>query len=470
MYLRIPLNYIGIYEPQKYVMYHRKDPSPIEKETKKNSLMSEEEFRVHVLPKSLQNDSSVLFLLDRNIFDVIYAYNNFDNDPDFGLFVACEQDNPSFASVMIEKGATYLKYEFYHACRNSKPNMIRFLISRGIQDWDLGLAGACVGGHLNIARLMIRKSKKSRHKLDWDNGLECACESGNVKLVNFMLVHESKDYRYALEGACKGGNLKIVESMFAKVSYQGWNNSHFLLNAGVGKHIKVINFLVEKARGTITPLGVGGEAWNYVFQGACIGGHIDLVKSTIGKTGVLPSLYYACLGGNLDIVKLVMGKISPTKDDFSKGLIGACRGGYKEIAELMISNGVNNGDTFQKSFENACENGHAELVILTIQQDDRLDFRTGFEKACENGHAGIVKLLLNLGKYNISKGIHNAINSGYEHIAEMLVTDCISGLNDFNKVKDYIIEEFPESRKFLDYLWEKRFDKKFGSSIIENID
>src|ERR1700690_1304101 len=51
-----------------------------------------------------------------------------------------------------------------------------------ITDWNLGLRGACEGGHLDLVMMMI-----SRGANDWNFGLEYACRGGNIALVELMI-------------------------------------------------------------------------------------------------------------------------------------------------------------------------------------------------------------------------------------------------------------------------------------------
>ena len=50
-------------------------------------------------------------------------------------------------------------------------------------DWDEGLKGACIGDHLEIAKIMIEKGQKY-----WlDSGFKSACKYGRSKIVNVVL-------------------------------------------------------------------------------------------------------------------------------------------------------------------------------------------------------------------------------------------------------------------------------------------
>ena len=90
--------------------------------------------------------------------------------------------------------------------------------------------------------------------------------------------------------------------------------------------------------------------WNNAFYGACLGGHIDIVKFMIkkGTNHWSCGLSYACIGGNIDIVKLMIEKGA---DDWDSGLRDACRCGHMDIVKLMIDKGATECWNCKKSME-----------------------------------------------------------------------------------------------------------------------
>src|SRR5579872_1285340 len=79
---------------------------------------------------------------------------------------------------------------------------------------------------------------------------------------------------------------------------------------------------------------------NYGLEGACTGGHLDIVKLLISKGAncwnfALPC---ACESGNVDIVELL---ISKGAYNWNGGLYSACYAGHFGMIELMISKGAN---------------------------------------------------------------------------------------------------------------------------------
>jgi hypothetical protein len=53
---------------------------------------------------------------------------------------------------------------------------------------DRGLKGACIGGHKELAELMIARGAN-----DWNYGLSGACFAGHKELAEFMIARGARD-------------------------------------------------------------------------------------------------------------------------------------------------------------------------------------------------------------------------------------------------------------------------------------
>ena len=56
------------------------------------------------------------------------------------------------------------------------------MISKGADDWNMGLYDACQGGHLELAKLMISNGAN-----DWHNGFRGACRADHLELIQLMV-------------------------------------------------------------------------------------------------------------------------------------------------------------------------------------------------------------------------------------------------------------------------------------------
>ena len=109
--------------------------------------------------------------------------------------------------------------------------------------------------------------------------------------------------------------------------------------------------------------------WNYGLEGACQGGHENLVLFMIekGATAWNRGLYCACQGGHKDLALLMIKKGA---DDLNDGLYAACLRGHKDLVYLMIEKGAN---YFTYGSYGAFKGGHRELRLLMIEKGADID-------------------------------------------------------------------------------------------------
>ena len=77
------------------------------------------------------------------------------------------------------------------ACQHGRMNVILFLIKKGVRDFYDGMIYACLGGHLEIVKLMIEKQQKNGKSpfnvLDFNEFLHWACWGGNLEIVKLII-------------------------------------------------------------------------------------------------------------------------------------------------------------------------------------------------------------------------------------------------------------------------------------------
>lgn len=147
--------------------------------------------------------------------------------------------------------------------------------------------------------------------------------SSICSLINkYIHIGRLTDKRICRRGLiCKIKHVKNINLCFGHSCFYG--------------NIKIVNMMIDR----------GANDWNGGLNGACEGGHLELVKIILSKNNRACtwwdySLYKACIGGNIHIVKLM---INPeiTGDngarDWNWGLYGACKFNHQNVAELMIN-------------------------------------------------------------------------------------------------------------------------------------
>ncbi len=72
-----------------------------------------------------------------------------------------------------------------------------------------GFYGACLGGHLDLAKTMIND------KINYDIALFYACQGGHLEIIKFIIGKGATNWNQGIEAACLGGHIKLVKLMAA---------------------------------------------------------------------------------------------------------------------------------------------------------------------------------------------------------------------------------------------------------------
>jgi len=87
-------------------------------------------------------------------------------------------------------------------------DIVKYLESKGADDWNEALYQASRGGHLDIVKYTESKSKD----IDWNRVLICgASEGGHLDIVKYAESKGANNWNLALTRASFGGNLDIVK-------------------------------------------------------------------------------------------------------------------------------------------------------------------------------------------------------------------------------------------------------------------
>jgi len=147
----------------------------------------------------------------------------------WGLKIACRENNLELTLLMIRLGATNFNSGFSMIVRNIRvtrninnpnPDLVYLLFKKGITRFYQGIYIACFLNHRDLVDLIIKK-KRARANIfqDWDDtflnyGLQGACYGGHQNLVDLMIDLGADDWDLGLSGACQGRHRELIESMF----------------------------------------------------------------------------------------------------------------------------------------------------------------------------------------------------------------------------------------------------------------
>ena len=123
---------------------------------------------------------------------------------------SCEKGSV-FMIKAIEHRTSNWDLGLYGACLGGHRELAEWMIEKEATKWDWALEGACYGGHRGIAEWMIEKGAR-----DWDWGLKYACRGGHRDLAELMIENGATNWDWGLEGACHGGHRDLAEWMIEK--------------------------------------------------------------------------------------------------------------------------------------------------------------------------------------------------------------------------------------------------------------
>jgi len=173
--------------------------------------------------------------------------------------------------------------------------------------------------------------------------------------------------------------------------------------------------------------------WQYALDGACRGGHRDIVDlfferekyyfdyhvaicealrgghrelvyhlrrhSGVEFEGGNPYLYCAAEGGHRELIDYVISKMEVWNFSWNDGLAGAARGGHWDLVHWFIERGANSWS--RRAVRGAAQGGHRDLVeffIETVGADHvDLSYESLLSAAIDGGHLDMVEWVLEQG-------------------------------------------------------------------------
>ena len=337
---------------------------------------------------------------------------------------------------------------FRDICLKGDMNQVLNIVNgRDTYDPNHGLLGACMGGHMDIVKLVIEKGA-----YDWNNGLRYACLKGYIDIVELM-INKGAIYVFGMYNACRAGHRDIINML-------------------IEKHTKRPNIAIS----------LSSNFFNYGLNGACRGGHVDIIKLIIEKGSMGPAhehsfnaniwrraLYSVCKSGNIDAVVLIIvkGRSSLSKIDIDYGFILACKKGNLNVVKLMVYSNVVALDikNLHNGLHAGCENGHIDIVRFMIELFEKFMhacgmpfnityLNTGLLYAC-NEYVDIVKLMVEKGATNI--GDIYSYPRNHDEITKLIELDLpinklstIKGIDILiNNIRQYTSTIFDELYKYI---------------------
>jgi hypothetical protein len=165
---------------------------------------------------------NLLDLAEANCVESSLEILRYGGDVDEGLAGACLGGHKELALLMIQNGAIEFGWAYDMACRGGHKELALLMIQNGVLDLNAGMAEACFGGHRELVLFLSRKIKSSGASCDWNLGLSRACESGQKELALLMIRKGAKNLNWGLARACEGGQ-KDMALLMIQMGANDWD-------------------------------------------------------------------------------------------------------------------------------------------------------------------------------------------------------------------------------------------------------
>ena len=316
------------------------------------------------------HNNLVRVLIEEFQFNVNESQTNQGRTP---LHVACLQGHTDLVRELVKKhkadrSAKNKENEdaLMYAVYGGHSSLVRVLIeefqfnvnkSRSNQG-RTPLHEACLQGHTDLARELVKEHKADRSAKDKDNedALMYAVYGGHNSLVRVLIkefqfnVNKSRSNqgRTPLHEACLQGHTDLVRELVkehkADRSAKNKDNEDALMYAVYGGHNSLVRVLIKE----------------FQFN----------VNKSLNNQGRTP-LHEACLQGHTDLVRELVKEHKANRSAKDNGgndaLMYAVRGGHNNLVRVLIKEFQFNVNTSQSNqgrtpLHEACLQGHTELV------------------------------------------------------------------------------------------------------------
>ncbi|XP_061190231.1 uncharacterized protein LOC133198101 [Saccostrea echinata] len=265
------------------------------------------------------------------------------------------------------------------------------------------LTTACRGGHIDLARELIKVGADINTQDRNGTPLIAACQGGHLNIVMELIKNDAKinlqgNYETPLIAACNGNHANVVMK---------------LLNAGAD--VNQMTKCDERSFGLRLAFTLRNE-YTTALGATCSHGYMSLTQELL-KAGaeINPQssndspLTYACKGGHLSLVKelINLGADVNPKNKYQTPLTAACFSGQVQVVTELLDAGadvtletLHHVTPVKAAIEDQLSNALCIKVGADINTQDRNG--TPLIAACQGGHLNIVmELIKNDAKINL---------------------------------------------------------------------
>ena len=344
------------------------------------------------------------------------------------------------------------------AASHGQEEVVRLLINKysSLESTDLWrlLRLACSCGHVSVVRTLVLKYKA--YYIDEIDVIDSSVMGGSIEMVQPIITEFDldDDGNTPLHMACLGGHEELARLLITNydcpVDVKNEDNETPLHKACLSGRCSIVRMLISEFKADATQRDHYNDT---AVSKAAEGGHVETVQALLTELGCNPKvtgydgrslLHEACWNGSIKLAEMLIIEFSLdiflADDNGDTPLHMACEGGHEELARLLITKyncPVDVKSNIQETpLHTACSSGHSSIVRMLIsefkadatQRDHYND--TAVSKAAEGGHVETVQVLISelgcspkVAGYDGRSLLHEACRSGNIKLAEILIVD-----------------------------------------------
>lgn len=255
-------------------------------------------------------------------------------------------------------------------------NVIDFILNKGVNQLESGLEYACLGGHIDIVKLMIKKINETATGFQSPESVEklimTAYRRGYLKISTLLFdeivfTHLNEHVEDIIENYmkspyCRGSLvrhllLKYIDTHSDDTIYRYLKNKIFTCDGAVLKSIFEHVFNPEVFNDILNRMEIRGYSTSIIF-----------LKNMNNKQNINIKFRNACESGDLHNVKSLINHITEAQ----YGLYAACSNGHIDIINEIINrkffdiDGNYDCDVFTSAIKFAYCNAQDEVVKLIV--------------------------------------------------------------------------------------------------------
>jgi len=310
---------------------------------------------------------------------------------------------------------------FICGCEYNSNELVKFAMSREVDDYGTGLIYSCRGGNREIAELMISLGARN-----YNEGFYEACFSGSNELIDLLIARGATHWAGGIYAAARAGRINIIykvltyhsDNMQAGVSVRPINWREAFIESCECGNREVMDLAFKNAFGT-----------QHLTEGlirACTTNCAEAVRVIIEKRVPVNwhiGLAIASESQNMEIIKLILSQYPHVS---ASCFVSVCKSGNRAIIDLCMQYGAN---YWREGFTAACEYGRLEVAREMIRRG-AVPPRDSLAQVCRVGGLELAKLVLPYCKKHREKCLNIAYRSKHFDIVRLLIDNNVNSLNN----------------------------------------